>query len=232
MNKNVLAVVLVVLVAVGGFGVLQLGGQNGTGPTPTPTPTPESPTATPTPTPTGTTTATPTDTGTATATPTPTATPVPALDTEQIRRTVERDIVAFQDDPTTVRNEAMATDGEIPTALSAMAERHSQQMAAAGRLAHTIGSSTTADRYEQRPKLSNCRVVNNQETYVVAKETMEGFARVPRTDYSEQEFGSRLVDRLLSDNQARRTLELENADHLGIGIAASGDYVYVTVAVC
>ncbi|RNJ27107.1 hypothetical protein Nmn1133_10765 [Halosegnis longus] len=61
---------------------------------------------------------------------------------------------------------------------------------------------------------------------------MEGFARVPRTDYSEQEFGSRLVDRLLSDNQARRTLELENADHLGIGIAASGDYVYVTVAVC
>ena len=157
---------------------------------------------------------------------------MPTLDTTGIARAVEQDIVAFQDDPTTVMNEAMSTDGTIPSALSAMAERHSEQMAAAGRLAHTIDGSTTADRYARNDALENCRVVNNQEQYVVAKETMEGFARVPRVGADAETVGQRLVDRLLSDDQARRTLELENAEHIGIGVATSDEYVYVTVAVC
>ena len=230
MNKNLLAVGVVVLVLVGGLGATQLGGQGTT----TPTPTPESPTPTTTATPTA--TPTPTDNGTATPTPTrtatPTPTPVPTLDTARIERAVERDIVAFQDDPTTVGNEAMSTEGQLSAALSVIAERHSEQMAAAGRLAHTIDGSTTADRYAQDDTLENCRVVNNQEQYVVAKETMEGFARVPRVGDDPAAVGQRLVDRLLSDDQARRTLELENAEHIGVGVATSDEYVYVTVAVC
>ena len=232
MNKNLLAVAVVVLAVVVGLGATQLGGQ---GPAPS---TPESPTPTATPTTNGTTTptATPTDDGTATptptATPTSTPTPVPRLDTVRVERAVERDIAAFQDDPTTVGNEAMSTEGQLPAALSAMAERHSEQMATAERLAHTIDGSTTADRYAQNSTIANCRVVNNQEQYVVAKETMEGFARVPRSGADPATVGQRLVDRLLSDDQARRTLELENAEHIGVGVAASGEYVYVTVAVC
>ncbi|MDZ7746839.1 MAG: hypothetical protein U5K28_10120 [Halobacteriales archaeon] len=240
MNKNLLAIAVVVLVAIAGVGATQLGGQS----TGEPTPTPDPPTATPagngtatptddgTATPTDNGTATPTDDGTATPTPTATATPVPTLDTTRIEQSVERGIVEFQDDPTTVTSEAMATDSERSATLSAMAERHSQQMAATGSVAHTINGSTTADRYEQTPGLANCQVVNNQETYVVAKTTMEGLARVPRAGDDESTVGNRLVDRLLSDNHARRTLELEHADHLGVGVAASDDYVYVTVAVC
>ncbi|PSQ53000.1 hypothetical protein BRD20_04695 [Halobacteriales archaeon SW_8_65_20] len=232
MNKNLLAVAIIVLVAAVGVGATQLGGQG----TSTPTPTPESPTPTATPAENGTATptATPTsaDNGTPTPTPTPTATPVPALDTDQIREQVERDIVAFQDDPTTATNEAMAIEGSVSSVLSAMARNHSQQMAERGRLAHTIGNSTTDDRYEQRPAIANCRVVTNQETYTVARESMEGIARVPRTDDSERDYGSRLVERLISDDHARRTLEFDDADQLGIGIAAGEEYVYVTIAVC
>jgi len=227
-NKNLLAIAVVMLVVVVGLGATQLGGQ-GTSPS---TPTPESPTPTPTATPTTTPTANGTATPTPTPTPTATPTPVPTLDTARIERAVEQDIVTFQDDPTTVGNEAMNTEGQIPTALSTMAERHSEQMAAAGRLAHTIDGSTTADRYAQNDALANCRVVNNQDEYVVAKETMEGFARVPRVGADAETVGQRLVDRLLSDDQARRTLELENAEHIGVGVATSDEYVYVTVAVC
>ncbi|WP_153952548.1 CAP domain-containing protein [Halosegnis longus] len=231
MNKNLLPVTVVVLaVVVIGVGATQFGGQ-ATAPS---TPTPESPTPTPTATP----TATPTPTGDGTATPTPTVTPTPTptpaptVETARIERAVEQDIRAFQDDPTTVGNEAMNTGGQIPAALSAMAERHSEQMATAGRLAHTIDGSTTADRYAQNGTIANCRVVNNQEQYVVAKETMEGFVRVPRVGDDPATVGQRLVDHLLSDDQARRTLELENADHIGVGVATSDEFVYVTVAVC
>jgi len=235
-NKNLLAVAIIVLVAAVGVGATQLGGQS----TSTPTPTPESPTpaengtVTPTATPTPTSTATPTstDNGTPTPTATPTATPVPALEIDKIRGQVERDIVAFQDDPTTATNEAMATEGSVSAVLSAMARNHSQRMAERGRLAHTIGNSTTDDRYEQRPAIKNCRVVTNQETYTVARESMEGIARVPRIDDSERDYGSRLVDRLISDNHARYALEFDDADQLGIGIATSEEYVYVTIVVC
>lgn len=241
MNKNVLALAVVVLTVAAGVavGVGVPGGDQGTTGTPTVTPTATAaptatatPSPTATPTPTATATATPTPTATPTMTPTPTATPRPELNESAVAAAVERELAAYQDDPTTARDESMTTSGTTADALAAMAANHSARMAAAGRLAHTIGGVTTDDRYERDEHLRDCSVVDDGGNYVLERREMEGVARVDVGGRTETAVGRALADELVFDDHARRVVELDNADRLGVGVAIEGGDAYVTVAVC
>ncbi|MFB6118772.1 hypothetical protein [Halosegnis sp.] len=247
-NRNLVAIgVVVLLLLVGGaaaFVGLPLGGGDTT-PTPTPRTTATStPTATVTPTPTATPTSTPTATQTATATPTPTptatptATPTPtpasveAPNASAVAAVVESELTAYQDDPETQADESMATNGTIASALSEMARNHSAQMADVNRVAHTIDGVTTDDRYERDPTLTDCAVRDNSDTYVLEREEMEGLAQTTVTSSSTEDVGQALADALLFDTHDRRVLELDGASHLGIGVAIQDGQAYVTIAVC
>lgn len=245
-NKNLLlvggiALAVVLAIAFAAFGL------SGGGPDATPTPTPaanatDSPTPTPTATATPSPTTSPTATATPTATPTPTATviatptPTPVedadVDTAAVIAAVEAELAAYQDNPETDTDEAMSTEGNIAETLSEMATLHSRRMATAGRIAHDIDGVTTEDRYERYSEIRDCRVQNNGGTYTVPYHDMEGIERVDIGDRNASELGNALADALVFDNHAREVLELEDASHLGVGVAIEGRKAYVTIAVC
>ncbi|MDS0281524.1 CAP domain-containing protein [Haloarcula onubensis] len=246
-NKAFLSLAAVVLFAVFGTGVfvgMQVGGA-------APGATDAGPQAD---TPDGTdSSATPTPAAEPAATPTPSEgdDEEPAADRERIpprefnERNVSAAIVADVNDAREAEGlEPLSTTGTTTENLRAMAAGHSDAMAEAGLVRHTIDGVTSADRYRQYDLYSTCQF--QVESYIEDAEN-DALEAVGRT-YAGQEYpddgtqrfnandtavAAALTDDWLSTGLFRERLFYGNADRIGVGVTVtSTGAVYATANVC
>ncbi|MFB6309066.1 MAG: CAP domain-containing protein [Haloarculaceae archaeon] len=259
-NKAVLGILVVVVVASLGVGILigmQLGGgaapadggsdgggcgsDGSGGATTTPTNGTANATATPT-----------NGTANATATPTP-ATPTPTLTPERTtvppRRFDEREIaLAVVDGINEEIREprGLATlSGRSRTAgqLSVMADNHSISMADEGKVIHEINGNNSADRYRANDLYDTCKFESNTGEFIVSADDnqLEAIGRtVAGRTYDDGQFNANetavaqaIVEEWRTSSTYRQPFLYENIEHVGVGveITRAGD-VYVTANVC
>jgi len=200
--------------------------------TATPTPT-SAPTPTPTPTPTTTPGPPPT------ATPIPTAMPIPTPTAASLNETrIERRVLARindnLDDPTNSEPvmDTLATNSTTAGTLARMAGNYSAAMAHAGVVNHTADNRTAEERYAAYGLGRQCRLINDQGTYTLAGADLELLSRVDARGLTEDEVASAVVGGWLDDRSARRTLYLDSARHIGVGVTVRDGSAYVVADVC
>jgi uncharacterized protein YkwD len=246
-NNSLLALAVLVLATIFGVGVyigVQVAGGGVAGPaesTPTPggaaTPGPTAPTATAAP---GA-TATPAPG----AEPTPTGTPIPD---EPIpasafnESTISALVVDYLNENRSEQGlDPFSTDGNTAETVYAMAQNHSESMAQAGTLAHTINGTTSEDRYDYYGITSRCSF---DTTETPSDEELEAIAMTVAgqsyTEDGQQRFNEdddavarALADAMLEDDDYRERLLQENAGIVGLGVAITDDgEVYATANTC
>lgn len=260
-NKTVLGISIVVLVAALGVGVvvgMQLGGPAATpqdGPaeqtdtggddrdageesTSTATPTNESAV---------------TETGTETATPDSTATPqqterepyVPAQYYDEAE--IQQFVVEFVNERRQNRQlDAMSATGTTANQLSSMARGHSVAMAEEGRTLHEIDGVDSADRYRRNNLYESCKFQAAGKSYIRYPEggnfeaigkTVAGHVYTDdgqeRFNGGEREVAQAIVENWFESRTYRDRLTYQNAERMGVGINVTeqGD-VYATANIC
>jgi hypothetical protein len=257
-NKAALAVLGVIVLVSMGVGVLigmQLGASGGIaddggdddgasdGPTPIPTDT-----ATGTPIPTATPTATaipPTEQATTTTENLAARTTVPSRRFD--RRDVEAEVRALINERRRSNGlEELTISGNTVDRLTTMARRHSDEMADAGRLAHTVDGNTSESRYQDAGLYDTCRFTDADGGYVISADdnSLESLGQTvagrPYQDEGETWFNENetevaraLVDNWFDNPVYRDRLDYENARYVGVGVEITQDgTVYATANVC
>jgi uncharacterized protein YkwD len=255
-NKALLGIAAVVLLVVFGLGLgvgILVGGSGGGGAADA---SPQTDDASGSSDSTGTTTPTASDsTGTATPTAsdsTGTATPGTADDepkTVPLYRFNKQNISeAVVENINAVREEEglqpLASTGTTAENVRQMATSHSEAMADAGRVKHSINGVTSSDRYKRDGLYNTCRF--QVESYVenADKNELEVIGRT----YAGQEYpdgdtkalnrndtavANALTEDWLSTSTSRDRLLQANADHIGVGITVTTTRnVYATVNIC
>lgn len=233
-NKSLLALLAVGLVAVFGVGVLV--GTQVDGPSLYEPSTAGGPTQTPT-------------DGTAGGPTTPTPTPEPTAETPASVPASSFNESAIAAALVTRINEARAernatqlsTVGKTAGTLEAMAKNHSDAMAAAGEVNHTIDGRDSYDRYEANDLADQCSFARAGAT--VESPTLDRFEAVGHT-VAGQPYGGEfnandtavaqaLADDWLSTLPYSQRLTLDGAERVGVGVTVTeaGD-VYATVNIC
>lgn len=226
-HKSLLALAVVVLVAIFGVGVL-VGTQIDGAALSTPaasdggqTPTDE--TATPTPT-------------AAEATPTPV--PPESFNESAI---AARLVTLINEERAEQDVTQLSTVGNTAATLEGMAQNHSDAMAAAGEVNHTIDGQDSYDRYEANGLADRCSFARGGTT--IESPTRDRFEAVGRTVAGQpggSEFNTNdtavaqaLADHWLSTLPYSQRLTLDGAERVGVGVTITdaGD-VYATVNIC
>jgi len=228
-NKSLLALAVVVLVAIFGVGVLvgtQIDGAALS------TPAASDGGSTPTD---GTTGTTPTATS---AEPTPTPVSPESFDESAI---AGRLVTLINEARAQENVTQLSTTGNTAGTLAAMAQNHSDAMAAAGEVNHTIDGQNSYDRYESNDLVDRCSFARGGTT--IESPTRDRFEAVGQTVAGQpggSEFNANdtavaeaLADDWLSTLPYSQRLTLDGAERVGVGvtITEAGD-VYATVNLC
>jgi len=245
-NNALLGLAAVVLVSVFGVGVfvgMQVAGGGIAAPAePTATATPAAASESLTTTSTSVSNPDPTATGSPTLTPTQTEAPTAIPANEFDERNISGDVLQYLNENRTEQGlDSLTTEGNTADVVGAMAQNHTDRMAEARELAHTIDGVTSEDRYENYNIESTCSF---DTTETPSGNELEAIARTVAgqryTEDGEQRYNEAdgdvaraLVDEMLADDDYRERLLQPNAGRVGIGVAIteSGE-VYATVNTC
>lgn len=138
----------------------------------------------------------------------------------------------------------LSTSGATAEDVGRMAKSHSDAMADAGRLGHTIDEVSSADRYEQYSLYDTCQFqvenyienAGNNDLEVIGKT----FAGQQYPENGTQQFNENdtavanaLTDNWLSTAPFSDRLTYQNADRIGVGVTVTNTgVVYATVNIC
>lgn len=247
-NNSLLALAVLVVATIFGVGVYigaQVVGVGGIAapaestPTPAPDPpsAPQSPTATPV------VSQTPIPEPTPGPTPEPTPEPPDPIPASAFNESnISTYVVEYLNENRTAQGlETLGTEGRTAETVQTMAQNHSESMAEAGQLAHTINNTTSEARYESYGITSRCSFLvaetpSGNELEAIAM-TVAG---QPYTESGERRFNGNesavardLTDEMLANDTYRERLQQENAGIIGLGVAVtdSGE-VYATANTC
>lgn len=191
----------------------------------------ESPTPEPTPSPTPTAIPTPTETPTPFPTPPPSPTPTPRsiqirpIDVPDLEDAIAEEINRARGD-----RGPLIYDGSLSEELAGMARKHSDRMARARNVAHTIGGKGVKDRYEENEL--HCTFRDNDDQWVVETRDKEVVGRIALRGKSVDEAAKAIVSKWMDRKDSRYTLTLKNAGYVGVGVVLTEEYAYVTVNLC
>ncbi|QIO22543.1 CAP domain-containing protein [Haloarcula sp. JP-L23] len=261
-NKSVLGVSIVVLVAALSVGIvvgMQLGGStaapqdeggaqtetagdgaadDGDGGASTSTPTTETPT---------------TETATATATPVETSTPQPTEREAYVparyynETKIEELVVKFVNEERQERRlDPMSAEGRTARQIASMARGHSVAMAGEGATVHEIDGVDSADRYRKNDLYTTCtfQAAGKQFTRRPDGNDFEAIGKTVAgrtyTEDNQEQFnaGNREVAKAIVENwfetrPYRERLSYENAERMGVGINVTEQGdVYATANIC
>lgn len=124
--------------------------------------------------------------------------------------------------------------------LARMATNHSRRMSQQGYVSHAAGGYTTEDRYRRNGRYEECRIPNNNYTYMQEGQDLETLRKVSagapfegRTNRDEREVAQDAVEDWFSRASEREKLTYDAASYLGVGVEVTADNrAYVTVDVC
>lgn len=240
-NKVLLGVLVIIVAASMGVGVLigmQLGGSEGEQAAAT-TPATEAETPTPIP------TADEQGTESSGGEQTPEQTPIPAYEFNE--REIRLAVTSMINDRRAEADlDAMRTDSRTAERLAALAQNHSDTMAEREVLNQTIDGRNSEARYKAADLFERCKISSPQNNYFidatgndleVVGKTVAGrpYSDLGQTAFNENEtqVAEALVDDWYDNPRLSSRLGYENAAHLGVGVAIADDgTVYATATVC
>lgn len=139
----------------------------------------------------------------------------------------------------------LSTTGRTADTLQAMASNHSDAMAAAGEVNHTINGQDSYDRYQANDLESQCQFSESGasletptgDRFEAVGSTVAGQSYLEdgeqRFNGNESAVASALVDHWLSTLPYQNRLTLDGADRVGVGVTVTDDgRVYATVNIC
>ncbi len=173
-----------------------------------------------------------------------TNTPTPTIPTETATPTLEPITLDAVDEPAiqtaiaeTINGQArdglddLTYEGSLSEDLIVMAQEHSLAMAKAREVAHEIDGVGVEDRYSEHDL--SCRFLDNDDQWRVNHLEMEAVGAVGIHGTTVQQVADTMVAQWLEDtDDAKHTLTLKNAGHIGIGVKLAAERAWVTANLC
>ncbi|NLV13833.1 hypothetical protein GOC77_11185 [Haloarcula argentinensis] len=116
--------------------------------------------------------------------------------------------------------------------LSAMAGNHSERMAAQGAASPVANGSDTTDRYAAAGLSEQCRLRHEGNAYFRPVTDLELVTSVDPNGANATRVADTVADHWFDLSGPRDTLYMANANHIGVGTATADGVVYITVNLC